>query len=112
MKNQRNNELVNSSFLLVIENKKGKLIGLSATLNKEGIVDLYGISKRGFKIIKTIKKEALIDNDKVKAVYGNTMVAEEMRNLIKTEGLTVERAKNIQNLSLLTDFENIIKEIF
>ena len=117
----RNNEKVNSSFLLVIENKKGKLMGLSATLNEEGDIDLYGISKGGYKILKTVKKEALLNNDRVKAVYGNTNTAIEMQKLISNNGLdkkqVVEMAKNWISNSPIADIlliwakdeENIIR---
>ncbi len=116
MINTTKEEMVNSSFLLVIENKKGKLFGLSATLNEEGSVDLYGIATRGYKVIKTIKKEALIDNNRVKAIYGNTIVAEEMRDMINKDSLdktqVVEMAKNIQGNNLLYDISTEIEEVF
>lgn len=110
----RNKEKVNSSFLLVIENKKGKLMGLSATLNEDGDIDLYGISKGGYKVLKTVKKEALLNNDRVKAVYGNTKVAIEMQTLIAKNGIdrkqAVEIAKNIQNGSVMENTSNEIED--
>tara|TARA_B100000073_G_scaffold342830_2_gene346561 strand:- start:143 stop:913 length:771 start_codon:yes stop_codon:yes gene_type:complete len=110
----RNKEKVNSSFLLVIENKKGKLMGLSATLNEDGDIDLYGISKGGYKILKTVKKEALINNDRVKAVYGNTHTAIEMQKLISSNGLdkkqVVEMAKNIKNGSVSNNASSEIED--
>lgn len=110
--NYRNKEQVNSSFLLVIENKKGKLVGLSATLNEDGNIDLYGISKGNYKALKTIKKEALINNNKVQSIYGNTKVAIEMQNLISNNGINKKQAeqmaKSIKNGSVLDNVSNEI----
>lgn len=110
--NYRNNKQVDSSFLLVIENKKGKIIGLSATLNKDNDIELYGLSKGNYKVLKTIKKEALVDNDRVKSVYGNTKVALEMRNLIHSNQINEIQSKQMaESIKVGSVLDNVSNEI-
>ena len=96
----RNSEKVEQSFLLIAENKKGKLIALSASIDNEGDIDLFGITKGQYKAIRSIKKEALLNNPKIKAIYGNSTAAEDMRAYISNEinqKQTVEIAEDIKN---------------
>lgn len=96
----RTKEKINSSFLLIAENKNGKLMALSANIDSDGDIELYGIKKGEYKAIRTIKKEALINNSKIKAIYGNSDAADKMRDYISndiTQEQQIEIAKQVKN---------------
>jgi hypothetical protein len=112
----RNKERINNSFLLIVENKKKKLIALSANIDKDGDIELYGISKGKYQAIRVVKKEALVNNSKVKAVYGNSLLANEMKSLIEND-LDKERIKEFvediksnETLTITSDIDSVILE--